>query len=167
MLRSAGLLLLAATLSGCGRDGGLAGEDRPIDGSRPTGNEIRNLTNPQDPSANVQPPQLDPIGFAEMEAAGVLGAGCSFNIGDDVMLASGSGRAVVKIGGQVVRLTPAAPVNDRGGLFQSETISVSVGRGEEQGRTQEEVTTWPARAAITDRANDVTADIEGVWACGA
>lgn len=155
-MRAALLLPLLLTAAGCGQD----------QAAPPSTDQIRQLATPKVERIEDRM-RLDPLTFAELEQAGVTGAGCDFSVGDRVLLAATMGGAVVKYNGAIVRLRQSGPLGEMGGFFESQALTASIGRTQGAGTTGGESISRPARVKITDRRAGEARELAGIWSCGA
>ena len=154
------LLLLLPFLAACS-------PEAPQQGNA-TANQVERLSTPKvekaDPLASAR---LEPLAAIDLEAEGLVGAGCEFRGGGQLLLAAVGSDALVKIGGELRHLVHSAPVGETGGFFEDRQLSVSVGRTEGEGTTLDEASTWPARLTVTNRRTEADYEIRGTWTCGA
>ena len=140
------LLLLAA----CGDDD-VIGEDRGV-----TANQIARLSTPEEETPDPRRPvRLEPLGLADLDAAGMPDPACDFSRDGRLLLAASSNDAIARIGGRLLHLTHSSPMEPSGGFFEDRQISISVGRAGES-----------ARLAVTNRRADARLEAVGLWRCG-
>ena len=120
------------------------------------------------PPANgsTVPPQLEPMGHDEIDAAGLQGAGCDFSVGEQVLLVAVQREAIARVDGRIVRLFHAGTLGATGGFFGSRQLRISVGRIEGAEQTRDEGSSWPARIAVTTPRAGQPSRVEGRWSCG-
>ena len=158
----AGLVpLLALVLGACGQaefgTNGTADANQIVRLSTPK-------VEPEDRSASAR---LQPLSVEDLDREGLAGAGCSFSSGGRLLLISVGSDALARIDGQLRHFVQSAPVGESGGFFEDRQVSISVGRTEGQGRTLDEVRSWPARATVTNRRTEQQHEMAGEWSCGA
>jgi hypothetical protein len=157
-MRSAALLLLLLP-AGCERS--MMGENQGV-----TANQIERLSTPrkqEDPRISVR---LQPLAPADVERAGLLGAGCNFGRDGAMLLAAARGEAIVRVAGRLRRLVASAPVGRTGGFFEDPQLSVSVGRTSVDRAAPGETGSWPARITVTSGRPEIQLELRGVWTCG-
>ena len=141
---------------------------QPSETTNASAAQIERLSTPKeektDPLASAR---LQPMAAIDLEAEGVLGAGCAFRAGDQLLLATAGSDALVRIGGELRHLVQSAAVGETGGFFEDRQISVSVGRTEGEGTTLGEASSWPARLTVTNRRTEAELELRGTWTCGA
>ncbi|WP_114951363.1 hypothetical protein [Sphingosinicella terrae] len=158
-----GFLLLAA-LAACGSEGPSTGTQ----GGGADANQIRRLSTPPPAQGDVQAAvRLEPVTYAELEAEGVIGAGCAFTRGGVILLAAAGSDALIRVNGGLRHLVQSSVMGPTGGFFEDRQISVSVGRTDERGEAGEESTAWPARITVTNRRSNADIELDGEWSCGA
>lgn len=153
-------LLLPTLLAACGAE-------VPERGNA-TANQIERLSTPKavkaDPLASAR---LQPLAAIDLEAEGLLGVGCEFRGGGQLLLVAVGSDALVKIAGELRHLIHSAPVGETGGFFEDRQLGISVGRTEGEGTTLEEASSWPARLTVTNRRTEAEFETRGIWSCGA
>jgi hypothetical protein len=155
------LLLLAASLSGCG------------DGEAPLNNlqaaeAIENVSEAREaPPKGPPPPALIEIPAAEVQRELRPGAGCDFSQGGQLLFVTVAGDSFARVNGLPVHLAASGPVGPTGGFFTSERFSLSIGRLADAGTASGETTSWPARLVLTDRRTDgnPVLRLQGEWRC--
>jgi hypothetical protein len=157
-LAAAACALLAA---GCG-DRSPMGEERGV-----TQEQIERLSSPTPPTPAEAQVQLEPLGIDDIQSEALIGAGCTLMLGDAILLAAVSGRAAARVDGRLVRLAHEGPLGESGGFFRGQGLSVSVGRAAGPGSAVEEGRSWPVRATVTRRADNLSHAFEALWVCGA
>ncbi len=150
------LVLLLASCS----DGG-------AESPAPDREQIERLATPKvDESAkeSLDTARLRPIEAPQVAEAGLAGPGCAFRNGEDLLVATGGSDAIARIGDETVHLVHSAPVGPSGAFLEDRSISISIGR-----RTDvdigDQVSSWPARATVTNRRTQVQTKIDGLWTC--
>ena len=165
-MRAASAIALLLLLAACGDSQGVESnahvENLVRAGPVPTPSPPNSSTVEEGPA-----PQLEPMGSDEIEAAGVMGAGCDFSVGEQVLLvADADGEAVARVNGRIVRLFHQGDLGPTGGFFASRELRVSVGRIEGQEQRIAQGASWPARIAVTTRTAGQPSRVEGLWSCG-
>ena len=129
---------------------------------------IAELPEPPAEEAATPPPMLEPLSRADIEANLESGAGCDFSPGGDPLFVSAGATAIAKVNGRIARFTAQSPIGPTGGFYTAGTLRLSIGRTSETGNALDEVTSWPARLSLTDRATDAAPlMVGGTWRCGA
>jgi hypothetical protein len=151
-------LALALLLAGCGEP------PMASDNEGASANQIARLSTPKevrvDPQASVR---LEPLGLAELDAAGMPLPACDFASGGRTLFAASSADAIARIEGRLFHFTHSSPIGPTGGFFEDRQISISVGRvGETPLAGADE---WPARLIVTNRRTGAQAQRSGVWRC--
>lgn len=156
-------MLAALLLSGCG-DSGPQGDAESANLVRPAPTGA--ASQPRRLQPDGPPPQLEPLGSDEIEAAALEGAGCDFTIGEQVLLVAVEREAIVRVGGRILRLSHYGPLGNTGGFFAGREVRVSVGRTEGARARESDGPSWPARIAVTSPTSGQPSRIEGRWSCG-
>ena len=161
-MRARLILPIALLAAGCG------GEEGEGVNEGASTNQITQLSTPreetEDPAATTR---IEPLLQADLERAGLPGAGCSFSHGRDLLLAASASDAIARIRGQLLHFVQSAPAGPSGGFFEDRQVSISVGRSGEAAAAAGEAARWPARLTLTNRRTGEEQEIAGVWTCGA
>lgn len=165
-------LALLATLAACGKP-------TSDDASAPDGKGVPTLVTDQPaqtatPAAEPFDPQ--PIVWADIEAAAIVGAGCAFipagGKGHDAVMVASSDGAVMKRQGKPVTLTPDVdspelPYGTRQ-VYVGTGLSIEIGKGGGDGTVAgEETVRWPGTLTVRDQQHRVSYQAAGSLECGA
>ena len=143
------------------------GPGAPEEGNA-TANQIERLSRPKQEKADpLASARLQPLAAIDLEAEGLIGAGCEFRAGGELLLVAVGSDALVRVGGELRHLIHSAPVGETGGFFEDRQLSVSVGRTAGAGTTAEDAVSWPARATVTNRRTETGVELRGTWTCDA
>ncbi|WP_129792536.1 hypothetical protein [Sphingosinicella sp. CPCC 101087] len=148
-------------LAGCGR------EDGALEGNA-SANQIERLSTPSEEEGDpLTAVRLQPLEPSDVEREGLLGAGCAFSVGGQLLLAATGGDAIVRMQDGIRHLVPSGPIGPTGGFFEDRQLSISVGRSGPAGRAVAEGSSRPARITVTHRRAELEQAHAGAWTCGA
>lgn len=109
---------------------------------------------------------LEPLAAADLGGAA---ARCQLLSGQGPILAYVGDVALVKQSGQLARLAPDGMIDQTGGFFANEALSVSVGRVSigEAGENNAQGTRSPrSRVRVTNRRANTSNEFDADWRCG-
>ena len=152
-MRAAAIALL---LAGCGEN--VVGDDRGV-----TANQIARLSTPREiPDNRAASVRLQPLGLADLDGAGMRDPACEFSRGGTMLVAATSGDAIARIGGRLFHFAHSSPVGPTGAFLEDRQLSISIGRIAGAGAV---AGSWPARATVTNRRTQASAELGGIWSC--
>lgn len=165
------LVLVVLTLASCGKP---ANEEGAGDAARQPTIAVNTPSGKPLPPAEAFEPQ--PVAWADIERAGLVGAGCAYmpagKGADDALLIATSEGAVMKRRGAPVTFTPdpdspEMPYGTRA-IYNGTGVSLEIAKGGGEGEVSgEETVRWPGTITVRDQQHRISYQAAGSLECGA